>query len=133
LFSALPTPAEIRSDVEANPYRPQPAAVVQDSGPKRTKEVAPPIPAPAATTTVATAPSVPGSGAWTVQLVAISNPDAARNEQKRLEKILGGTVDLVVEGPMNKLRWGSFASKEEAETAKAALKAKSVDGFVVHR
>lgn len=140
-LAALPTPSEIRSDLEANPYRPAPAAPPMDSAAKKPKDTTPiatakPVqnaaPAPSAPATAA-APAASSSGPWTIQLGAISNSDAARTEQKRLEKIVGGTVDIVVEPPMHKLRWGAFATKEEAESAKAALKAKSVDGYVVHR
>lgn len=144
LLCALPTPSEVRADLDAHPWRPAPAPAAQDTASKRpTKET--PVAAastaaasaaatPAAPTpTPASAPASNAGGTWAIQLVAISNADAARSEQKRLEKIVGGTVDLVVEPPMNKLRWGNFATKEEAEAAKAALKAKSVDGYVVRR
>ncbi|MBK9579802.1 MAG: SPOR domain-containing protein [Fibrobacterota bacterium] len=144
LLCALPSPSEVRADLDAYPWRPAPAPAVQDTDSKRpTKETVttapapPPAPATASSTkpspTPTPAPAASTGGTWAIQLVAISNADAARSEQKRLEKIVGGTVDLVVEPPMNKLRWGNFATKEEAEAAKAALKAKSVDGYVVRR
>lgn len=148
LQCALPTPSEVRADLDAHPWRPAPTPVVRNSEaqhpgnpPPSTAVPAAPAtpPTAAAKSTTATPTPTPAAvpaaanATWAIQLGAISNPDAARSEQKRLEKILGGTVDLVVESPMTKLRWGNFATKEEAETAKVALKAKSVDGYVVRR
>ena len=74
------------------------------------------------------------SGPWRLQLGALSSPDAANAEKSRLEKILGaGTVEIVLEGSVSKIRYGRFGSKDDAESARAALKSKGVDGFSVLR
>lgn len=139
LLSALPSPAELRADLDAKPWRPTPAVIARDTSTKSGAERKPmatttaaPAPSPAPVSTPTATPTT-GAAGWAIQLGAISNPDAARTEQKRLEKILGGSVDIFLDPPMHKLRWGNFASKEEAEAARANLKAKSVDGFSVHR
>lgn len=69
---------------------------------------------------------------WQLQLAALANPDVARREQTRLEKSLGaGTVSIVVENGLSKLRWGSFPSREAADAARSELKTYRLDGFPV--
>lgn len=69
---------------------------------------------------------------WQLQLAALANPDVARREQTRLEKSLGaGTVSIVVENGLSKLRWGSFASREAADAARSELKTFRLEGFPV--
>lgn len=139
LLCALPSPAELRADLDARPWRPTPSVVVRDTSTKTisdrkptTAAIAPPATSQTSTSTPAPAATSSGTG-WAIQLGAISNPDAARSEQKRLERILGGNVEIFLDPPMHKLRWGNFSTKEEAESARTSLKAKSVDGFAVHR
>ena len=132
-LSSGPSPNEVLNDLDAHPWRAAPAAPVAAETTSRT--VAQPTPqptvAPAAKTS---AKEVPASASWQLQLGAISSPDAANAEKKRLEKILGaGTIDIFVDGTVHKLRYGKFGSKEDAETARAGLKAKGVDGFAVLR
>jgi cell division protein FtsN len=67
-------------------------------------------------------------------LGALSSPDAANAEKKRIEKILGsGTIELFADGGVNKLRYGKFGSKDEAESARATLKSRGIDGFAAFR
>ena len=120
-LSNSPTPGEIRDDLDAHPWRPTPAAPVKAES---SSTAAPRIgEQPAAV-----------SGTWQVQLGAISTPDAANAEKKRLEKILGaGSVETFADKGVYKLRYGRFPSKEAAETARTNLKAKGLDGFAVQK
>jgi cell division septation protein DedD len=131
LSSASPSPTDIRDDLDAHPWRPDPAAAPA-------KASYPPAPgaAPKASATgVATKDSShPSSGSWQVQLGALSSQDAANTEKRRLEKILGaGSVETTAEKGIFKLRYGRFPSKDAAEAARADLKAKGIDGFSVSR
>lgn len=100
----------------------------------------PSIPSPATPSVVTpTQPSTPPASAridskpmWQLQLAALANPDVARREQTRLEKNLGaGTVNIVVENGLSKLRWGAFASREAADAARSDLKPFRLEGFPV--
>jgi cell division septation protein DedD len=113
------------------------AAVALGTGrpePRPTPDPARPVPPSAATTTATpTIPVSSGTG-WQLQLAALSSIDAARSEQKRLEKTLGeGKVEILSEASVHRLRFGAYASKEAAETAREELRAKGVDGFPVKR
>jgi|ERR1035437_3112916 cell division septation protein DedD len=127
-LSSTPSLTEVANDLDTHPWRPAPAApTVAES----TSRIATPTPiqAPKVSKDAATAP-----GSWQLQLGALSSPDAANAEKKRLEKILGsGSIDILVDGSIHKLRYGKFVSKEEAETARMGLKAKGVDGFAAIR
>lgn len=135
LASTSPTPQEVREDLDAHPWRPSPSAPVATGAISQTTTGT-----PTSTPTTPTAKAVAvdtvkrGSGPWQIQLGALAKPDAAAIEQKRFEKILGpGTVEVVLEGGMNKLRTGKYSSKEEAELSRSNLKGRGVDGFVVRR
>lgn len=127
-LSNSPSPTEIRDDLDAHPWRPTPAAPVKaESSPN-----AAPVKAPVPQTKEQGATTITGS--WQVQLGALSTPDAASAEKKRLEKILGiGTVETLAEKGVYKLRYGRFPTKEAAEAARTAMKAKGLDGFAVQK
>jgi uncharacterized protein len=132
-FSGSPSPVEVSNDLDAHPWRPAPAPGVAVES---TSRVVPQPPAQATTPpqTKSTPKEATASGPWRLQLGALSSPEAANAEKSRLEKILGtGTVEIVLEGSVNKIRYGRFGSKDDAETARAALKSKGVDGFSVLR
>lgn len=130
-LSGGPSPAEVAGDLDAHPWRPVPAAPMTAESTARIGSVTPPL----ATTPAAKMSKDPArAGSWQLQLGALANPDAANSEKKRLEKILGvGTVEIVSDGGVGKLRYGRFGSKEEAETARTGLKAKGIDGFATLR
>lgn len=135
-------PQTLRSQLDSLPWRPpvsrssaEPAAAAETPA----REVAA---SPAATPTPASAPAKPAETiagprldlkqGWQLQLAALANPDVARREQARLEKSLGaGSVSIVVENGLSKLRWGSFPSREAADAARSELKTYRLDGFPV--
>jgi cell division septation protein DedD len=129
-MTSSPSSTEVMADLDAHPWRPAPAAPVAAESTSRTQTPSAPqaIAAPASKPVPKDASAA--SASWQLQLGALSSQDAANAEKKRFEKILGsGTVDIFVDGSIHKLRYGKFASKDDAETARAGLKAKGVDGF----
>jgi cell division septation protein DedD len=127
LFCAF-SPTEVRQDLDAHPWRPVPAAPVAAES---TTSAAPaPFSAPAAGTAATPGKPISPSGAWQLQLGALASPEAAGSEKNRLEKILGaGSVQILLEGNVRKLRYGRFASRAEADSVGVALKAKGVAAF----
>lgn len=133
-------PQTLRSQLDTLPWRPpvdRPAVEPTAAPEAPTREIA-----PAPTPSVAVPPVKPVEAlagprmdlkqGWQLQLAALANPDVARREQTRLEKILGaGTVGIVVENGLSKLRWGSFPSREAADAARSDLKTNRLDGFPV--
>jgi cell division protein FtsN len=128
LFLTSPSPADIRGDLDAHPWRPDPATSVKSESSSTQASSA-----KVSTQRAAAKDSArPASGSWQVQLGAISSPEAASAEKKRLEKILGaGSVEIFADKGVHKLRYGSFSTKEEAENARTGLKSKGLDGFAV--
>ena len=130
-------PLELRKELDARPWTPEPAAPVASVPPVASPPAPPVSQAPAAAPAAPTAPSVPrsgdvSSGTWRVQLAALSEGAPVQRERQRFERLLGpGTVVEVRDGALVKLRWGSFPSREAAEAARATLKEKGVDGFCV--
>ncbi|HQF55857.1 MAG TPA: SPOR domain-containing protein [Fibrobacteria bacterium] len=125
LFAAF-SPTQVKEDLDAHPWRPAPSSpvVAAPAAPESTRSV--PAPEPAAVPAAA--------GTWQIQLAALSSFEAAKSEQKRLEKVLGaGKLEISSEGPVNRLRYGSYPTKEAAEDALEALRAKGVDGFPVRK
>lgn len=95
------------------------------TGPAVAEQVAP-------KTAYASPSNLEATGIWQLQLAALSNPDVARREQARLEKALGaGSLTLVQENGLTKIRWGRYTSREAADAARAELKANRLDGFPV--
>ena len=122
LFAAF-SPTQVKEDLDAHPWRPAPSSHVV-AAPEPTRSA--PAPEPAAVPAAA--------GMWQIQLAALSSFEAAKSEQKRLEKVLGpGRLEVSSEGPVNRLRYGSYPTKEAAEDALEALRARGVDGFPVRR
>jgi cell division protein FtsN len=136
VLSAGPASSEVLEDLDAHPWHPAPAAASSTETAVRPAPTAPvvaPVP-PIAAAPVAPKPPVAPGGTWQLQLGALQNPEAAAAEKKRLEKILGaGTVEILVDGGTHRLRYGRFASKAEAEQARASLKARNIDGFPAPR
>jgi len=127
LFGA-PSPTEIRQDLDAHPWRPVPAAPVAAESTTRTAPL--PASAPTTGTAVFSGKTTPTTGAWQLQLGALASPEAAASEKLRLEKMLGaGSVQILLEGNIRKLRYGRFGSRAEADSAGVALKAKGVAAF----
>lgn len=133
-------PQTLRSQLDSLPWRPpvdRPSAEPASAPESPTRETAPP-PTPTASVPVAkpvetlAGPRMDLKQGWQLQLAALANPDVARREQTRLEKSLGaGTVSIVVENGLSKLRWGSFPSREAADAARSELKTYRLDGFPV--
>ena len=135
------TPSQVKDDLDAHPWRPAPS------------EPAAPKPAPAAVVAAAAKPQASPAtnapkaveaappaavgtpaGAWQLQLAALSSLEAAKNEQKRLEKIVGtGKIEILSEGAVHRLRFGAFATKEAAEAAREDLRTKGAEGFPVRK
>lgn len=123
LFAAF-SPSQVKEDLDARPWRPAPSAPAAAAVPESTRSVPSPEPVQP--------PAAPGT--WQIQLAALSSFEAAKTEQKRLEKVLGpGKLEVSSEGQVNRLRYGSYPSKEAAEDALEALRAKGVDGFPVRK
>jgi cell division septation protein DedD len=122
------SPLEVRQDLDAHPWRPVPAAPATAESTTRTAPV--PASAPPAPTPVSTGKSAPTPGAWQLQLGALASPEAAGSEKKRLEQVLGaGSVQILLEGNIRKLRYGRFGSRAEADSAGGVLKAKGIAAF----
>lgn len=115
VWSASPSPSEVKAELDAHPWHPTPRSSDSTSSSR-----------PESTAASATR----GSGAWQLQLAAFQSAEAAANERRRLEKILGpGTVEISQDGSTRRLKYGRFSTKAEAEEARAALKAKGVEAF----
>lgn len=136
-------PQTLRSQLDTLPWRPpvdRPTAEASSASEAPARESAPPSPPSTPVIQAASAPPVETTPAprmdakqgWQLQLAALANPDVARREQVRLEKSLGaGTVSIVLENGLSKLRWGSFPSREAADAARSELKTFRLEGFPV--
>ncbi len=116
-------PTEVKEDLDAHPWRPIPGIMVRDS---------------LATGTATSKPTWPTAwvekAAWQLQIAALSSLEAAKNEQKRLETVLGpGKIEILTEGSVHRVRYGSFPSKESAEAAREELRAKGIETFSVRK
>jgi len=135
----------LRQELDAQPWRPAPGSTAPVAAPTVVAPTAapqaaePPVVAPvraARADTPATPagapPTASGSFRWRIQLAALGTSEQAQREQIRLEKALGaGSITIAEDGGKFKLRWGNFTSREAAETARADLKARQIDGFTV--
>lgn len=147
LFAAFLTllagidPATLRKELDSAPWRPSPGATIPvptapDTLRREAVSDTPANPAVVERTSPRpvepTASNLEAPGIWQLQLAALSNPDVARREQIRLEKELGaGSLTLVQENGLTKIRWGRYTSREAADAARAELKANRLDGFPV--
>jgi len=140
-------PQALRQQVDSLPWRPAPGRIV--AAPSAAAPVAPagedsvanpssstrkPDSARSAAAPAAVAPAarLDSRGTWQLQVAALANPDVAKREQARLEKSLGaGSITLVVENGLTKLRWGQFPSREAADAARSDLKTYRLEGFPV--
>jgi cell division septation protein DedD len=129
LASSFPThsPSQVKEELDAHPWRPDPAMTVTAS-PNSNAMVAKP----------ATTPETPLSAStgevWQLQIAALSSLDAAKAEQKRVEKVVGpGKVQILSEGSVNRVRLGAYPSKEAAEAAREELRPKGIEGFPVRK
>ena len=128
------TPSQVKEELDTHPWRPDPALVVVGN--------------PSSNGTIAKSPAAqgqatpaPGSAAtarvgevWQLQIAALSSLDAAKAEQKRVEKMIGtGKVEILTEGSVNRVRLGSYPSKEAAEAARDEMRPKGIEGFPVRK
>lgn len=132
------TKAESKSEPKAE-TKPE-AAVVAKSEPKVEPKAAPkpqptPVPVKPATKTEAPAKTkAPATGAFVIQVAALSDAAKARELQA---KIAGGGLKAYTEvvqtskGPVTRVRVGPYASREAAEKARSSLKRLQLDGKVV--
>ncbi|MCB9496328.1 MAG: SPOR domain-containing protein [Fibrobacteria bacterium] len=149
----IPLPGGSKATPPASPSLPAPATQIPQSpavepAPAPNSAAPPPPPPVAAAPVAPVSPEIPVEPApvaavasetppdlapvWKIQIAALSNLEAATKEKGRLEKILGpGTLVLVEENGMHKIRWGNFPSREAADAARVDLKSFRLDGFPV--
>lgn len=72
-------------------------------------------------------------GPWRIQVAALADLEAAQARKRELDTKLGGTVDLIFDAPYYKLRWGAFASKQEAEDKLLEMSEVIREGFVIRQ
>jgi cell division septation protein DedD len=128
------TPSQVKEELDAHPWRPDPTQVVvgnQTTNGTIAKSPAAPgqfTPAPGVVT------ATPVGEVWQLQIAALSSLDAAKAEQKRVEKMVGsGKVEILTEGSVNRVRLGSYPTKEAAEAARDELRPKGIEGFPVRK
>ncbi len=98
-----------------------------------------PATAPAPDTTVAKPPDgekPAKEGTETVfqiQVDALSDIDAAQARKAVLEAKLEVRIDMIFDAPYYKLRFGSFATRREAEDKLVELAGKNLQGFIVRQ
>jgi hypothetical protein len=114
-------PTGVDSLIDANPI-PLPAVKAPDL-----RDAESPVPQPAVRDTAPDAPS----GAFKIQLDALSDMDAAQSRKAVLEQALGEKIDVVFDPPYYKLRLGNFATKREAEDMLVDLAEQHIQGFIV--
>ena len=72
------------------------------------------------------------TGAWEIQVAALSSQEAATKRKQELEATLGAeTVRVIPQAGSWKLRWGSFPNRKAAQKGREELKKKGIDGFPV--
>jgi hypothetical protein len=54
-------------------------------------------------------------GPWRIQVGTLSDLESAQIRKHQLDAKLGSPVDMTFDAPYYKLRWGGFATKQEAE------------------
>ena len=133
-------PAIAAAPAVAEPAPPPKAETKPEPEPKVETKAAPkPQTAPAAAKPVTKAESAakakaPASGAFVIQVAALS--DAARAKELQA-KIAGGGLKAYTEvvqtatGPVTRVRVGPYASREAAEKARASLQRLQLDGKVI--
>jgi len=130
-------PQSLRNELDSLPWRPPAGHVVTTptavtASPEDPAKPVAPVVGKLPQTTPPAAARLDSHGFWQLQLAALANPDVARREQARIEKLLGpGTIALVADGGLTKLRWGNFPSREAADAARADLKTNHLEGFPV--
>lgn len=82
---------------------------------------------------VAAKPVSGSGGPWRVQVGALPDLEAAQARKRELDAKLGGNVDVTFEPPYYKLRWGSFATRQEAEDGLLEISEVIREGFVVRQ
>jgi len=128
------TPTQVKEDLDAHPWRPSPNAAVVKPPNVVSPETAKPAPPAAAAVPAPTPTTVVTAGSWQLQIAALSSLEAAKAEQKRIEKIVGtGKVEVLSEGAVHRVRYGAYATKEAAEIAREDLRSKGVEGFPVKK
>ncbi len=125
------TPTQVKDDLDTHPWRPTPSTPAPKTA---LPSASPSKPNPFVVAQPPTPQPVVQGGVWQLQLAALSSLEAARSEQKRLEKILGpGKVEILTEGAVNRLRFGAYPSKEAAEAGREELNKKGLEGFPVKK
>lgn len=119
------TPGQVKDELDAHPWRPAPTMAVVDAPAPPAEPVARPaaVPAPEAEAAV-----------WQLQVAALSSIEAAKAEQKRIEKLVGDAkVEIFSDGSIHRVRLGAYPSKQAAEAAREELRPKGIDGFPVQK
>jgi DedD protein len=144
--TAVPAVAAPTAPAVAPPAAPvvaPPAAASRPPAPKASAPAAKAGPTPepkteaaatAAKPTSAPKPAEEGSGRFVVQVGAFAEATAVREARAKVEKLGLATYTQVVEtanGKRTRVRVGPFATREEADTAAAKLKAAGLPGAVL--
>jgi DedD protein len=112
-------------------------AKVETKAAPKPQSASAPAPAKAATKAeTPVKPKVPASGAFVIQVAALS--DAARAKELQAKISAGGLkayteVVQTANGPVTRVRVGPYASREAAEKARPSLQRLQLDGKVVPR
>ncbi len=82
---------------------------------------------------ITTKPIQGSGGPWRVQVGALPDLESAQARKRELDAKLGGSVDVTFEPPYYKLRWGAFATRQEAEDGLLEISEVIREGFVVRQ
>jgi cell division protein FtsN len=75
----------------------------------------------------------PSRGPWRIQVGALADLESAQARKRELDAKLGGSVELSFDAPYYKLRWGGFATKQEAEDKLLEMSEVIREGFVIRQ
>jgi SPOR domain len=80
----------------------------------------------------ASTPAVVG-GPWRIQVGTLPDLESAQTRKRQLDAKLGSPVDLTFDAPYYKLRWGGFATKQEAEDKLLEMSEIFHEAFVIRQ
>lgn len=133
-----PAPPKAEAKPEAKvEIKPEPAVVAKAEPKVETKaeaKVETKVATPAKAVTKAESPKASASGAFVIQVAALSDAAKAKELQTRIS---GGGLKSYTEvvqtskGPVTRVRVGPYASREAAEKARTSLQRLQLDGKVV--
>jgi cell division protein FtsN len=80
-----------------------------------------------------TGEAAPSSGPWRIQVGSLPDLESAQARKRELDAKLPSPVEMAFDAPYYKLRWGGFASKQDAEDKLLELSDIFREGFVVRQ